>query len=162
MGILAEVGLLPGPSLGPRAALALHRASWSLELAAALLLARRAELGGGAAAPRSDIDWFGGQLSLCRAFGRHLSTCVGAELGGLSGVGSGVDEPATARGGWLAGIAGARLHGGLVDSGALSFQLGLGVAAALRRPEFGFEGLGVLHRPSAVSARLFVGLGWGR
>jgi hypothetical protein len=142
-------------------ALALRRADWSLELAAALLLPRHAELGG-EASPSSDIDWIGGQLALCRALGRHLNACAGMEVGRLSGVGSGVDEPATARGGWLAPIAEARLHGDLFGSDTFSWQLGLGVAAALSRPEFGFEDLGVLHRPSAASARLFVGLGWGR
>jgi hypothetical protein len=64
-----------------------------------------------------------------------------------------VDEPATARGGWLAATADARLQGELFGSGAFSWQLGLGVAAALSRPELGFEQLGVLHRPSAASAR---------
>jgi hypothetical protein len=142
-------------------ALALHRADWSLELGAALLLPRHADLGGGAS-PSSDIDWLGGQLALCRAFGRHLNACAGVEAGRLSGTGSGVDEPATARGGWLAATADARLHGDLFGSDTLSWQLGLGVAAAVRRPELGFEELGVLHRPSAASARLFVGLGWGR
>jgi hypothetical protein len=161
MGVLAEVGLLPGPSLGPRVALALHRANWSLELAGALLLPRHAELRGGTA-PSSDIDWLAGQLALCRGFGQHLNACAGVEAGRLSGTGSGVDEPATARGGWLAATADVRLHGDLFGSGTLSWQLGLGVAAALSRPEFGFEELGVLHRPSAASARLFVGLGWGR
>jgi hypothetical protein len=161
MSVLAEVGLLPGPSLGPQAALELHLGRWSVELDGALLLPRRAELAG-AGSPRSDIGWLGGQLSLCHALARYVAACAGAESGRISGTGSGVDEPVTAYGWWLALAASARLHGRLSESAQLSWQLGLGAAAALARPELGFDQLGVLHRPSAVSGRLFVGLGWGR
>jgi hypothetical protein len=161
MGILAEVGLLPGPSFGPQAALGLSQGGWGVELGGALLLPREAALEG-PASPRSEIDWLAGQLGLCRAFGSTLSACLGGELGRLSGSGLGVDEPSTAGGWWLAGSAGARLRGDLIGSAALSWQLGLELAAALARPEFGFDELGVLHRPRAVSGRLFLGLGWGR
>jgi hypothetical protein len=161
MGILAEVGLLPGPSLGPQAALGVSLRDWSLELGAAFLLPRHAELEG-PASPRSDIDWLAGQLALHHALGRSLSVGLGAELGRLAGTGSGVDEPFDARGWWLAGSAGVRLHGALTEAAPLSWQLGLSVAGALERPVFGFDELGVLHRPSAVSGRLFLGLGWGR
>ncbi len=161
MGMLAEMGLLPGPALGPQAALGLSQGAWRLELGATLLLPRHAELGR-SPGPSSEIDWLGGQLGLCRSWGRHLGTCLGAELGQLSGTGAGVDEPAAARGWWLAASAGARLQGLLARRAALSLQLGLELAAALARPEFGFDELGVLHRPAPVSGRLFLGVGWGR
>ena len=160
MGMVAELGLLPGPSLGPQAALGLTVGAWSFELGGALLLPRRAELEG-PTSPRSDIDWVAGQAAVCRSLGRHLSVCLGAELGRLGGTGSGVDEPDTARGWWLAGTAGAHLHGNVSSRARVSWQLGLDVATALERPDCGFDALGVLHRPSAVSGRLFLGLGWG-
>lgn len=159
-GLLAELGMLPGPTLGPQAALGLSFARWRLELGATLLLARHARLAG-EGTPEGDIDWLGGQVALCRQLGVLLALCAGAESGRLSGTGSGVDEPLRAAGWWLAGTAEAHLHGLLSSGAALSWQLGLGVAAAVARPEFGFDGLGVLHRPSAVSGRLFFGLGWG-
>jgi len=159
IGIWAEVGMLPGPSLGPRGVLELRRGDWSVELGLGALLPRHVELAGGGS-PASDISWFGGQVAACHALGQYLSTCFGVESGRLSGTGSGVDEPIDAHGWWLAGTAAARWRGPLDERAVLSWQLGLGVAAALLRPEFGFDDLGVLHRPSAVSGRLFVGLGW--
>ena len=151
--------MLPGPSFGPRGALEFTRGVWSLELGLGALLPRHAELSG-AASPASDIRWLGGQVALCHALSFGLSACAGVESGGLSGTGSGVDEPFDASGWWLAGTAGARWRGPLYEPAGLSWQLGLGAALALLRPEFGFDQLGVLHRPSAVSGRLFLGLGW--
>jgi hypothetical protein len=159
-GLLAELGLLPGPTLGPQAAVELSFARWSVELGATLLLARHARLAG-EGTPEGDIDWLGGQVSLCHQLGPLLALCAGAESGRLSGTGSGVDEPLSAAGWWLAATAEARLRGLLSSGASLSWQLGLSAAAALARPEFGFDELGVLHRPSAVSGRLFFGLGWG-
>jgi hypothetical protein len=159
IGILAEVGMLPGPSFGPRGVLEFNRRDWSLELGLGALLPRHAELSG-ADSPASDIRWLGGQVALCHALRFGFSACFGAESGRLSGTGSGVDQPIDASGWWLAGTAGARWRGPLYERAALSWQLGLGVAAAILRPEFGFDDLGVLHRPSAVSGRLFLGLGW--
>ncbi|MEO8185415.1 MAG: hypothetical protein ABI895_41940 [Deltaproteobacteria bacterium] len=159
VGILAEVGMLPGPSIGPRGALELHRGDWSLELGLGALLPRHAQLSG-ANSPASEIRWLGGQVAVCHALRLRFSACSGAEYGRLSGTGSGVDEPIDAGGWWLAGTVGARSGGPLYEPAALSWQLGLGAALALVRPEFGFDELGVLHRPSALSGRLFLGLGW--
>jgi len=159
IGTWAEVGMLPGPSLGPWAGLEFSRGDWSWELALAALLPRHAELSG-ADSPASEIRWLGGQVAACHALRVRFSGCLGAESGRLSGTGSGVDEPSDAHGWWLAATGAARWRGPLYERAALSWQLGLGAAVALHRPEFGFEDLGVLHRPSAVSARLFLGLGW--
>lgn len=159
-GLVAELGMLPGPTLGPQAALELSAGRWSLELGGTLLLPRHARLAGERAA-EGDIDWFGGQLAACRRSSPLLALCAGTEAGRLSGTGSGVDEPLSAAGWWLAATAEIRLRGLLSRTGPLHWQLGLGGAAALARPEFGFDELGVLHRPSAVSGRLFFGLGWG-
>jgi hypothetical protein len=159
LGVLAELGMLPGPSLGPRIALELQRRRWSGELALAGLLPRHAELGG-QGSPASDLHWLGGQLSLCRGPRLGFSFCLGAEAGRISGTGSGVDEPFDASGWWGAGSAGARYRGALSERQALFWLLELSAAAALFRPEFGFDDLGVLHRARPVSGRLFLGLGW--
>jgi hypothetical protein len=157
-GMLAEVGMLPGPSLGPRLMLAFVRGAWSVELGMAALLARHAELGVGG--PTGNIHWFGGQAAVCRVLQGPFTTCFGAESGLLVGTGFGVDQPATAHGAWLAGTASALWRHPLSSLSPLAWEVGSSVAVAIRRPEFGFDDLGVLHRASAVSGRLLVGLGW--
>jgi hypothetical protein len=159
-GLLAEVGMLPGPSIGPRLVVGLVQRGWSLEVGVAALLPRHAELGAlesGAA----NIHWLGGQAVVCRVIQAPLTTCMGAESGQLIGTGSGVDAPLTASGWWLAGLASALLRGPLA-SGALpiSWELGVSMALAAVRPQFGFDDLGVLHRASGLSGRLLLGLGW--
>jgi hypothetical protein len=155
VGLLGEVGLLPAPSLGPRLLVTFERGLWSVDVGGAFLLARHAELRSGEAA---DIHWFGGQLAACRSVKGPLRACFGAEAGQIVGTGSGVDEPATNSGSWLAVTAEASFRGTVADS--LGWELGLGAAAAVVRPEFGFDELGVLHRASSVSGRFFAGLGW--
>jgi hypothetical protein len=155
VGLLGEVGLLPAPSLGPRALVTFERGLWSVDVGGAFLLARHAALRSGEAA---DIHWFGGQVAACRSVKGPLRACLGAEAGQIVGTGSGVDEPATNSGSWLAVTAEASFRGAIAEP--LGWELGVGAAAALVRPEFGFDELGVLHRASSVSGRFFGGLGW--
>lgn len=158
--VMAEVGMLPGPSLGPRLVLGLGQGRSSVELGASALLARSAVLPG-ARAPSGDIHWIGGHIAACRELRMPLSTCVGGEMGQLVGTGSGVDEPRTARGTWLAAVVGAAWRRPFRSPyDPLGWEIALGAAFALVRPEFGFDGIGVLHRPSPVSGRLSLGLGW--
>lgn len=158
--VMAEVGMLPGPSLGPRLVLGLGQGRSSVELGASALLARSAARRG-ARAPSGDIHWIGGHVAACRELRMPLSTCVGGELGQLVGTGAGVDEPLTARGTWLAGVVGAAWREPFRSpDDPLCWEIAIGAAFALVRPEFGFDGIGVLHRPSAVSGRLSIGLGW--
>jgi hypothetical protein len=90
-----------------------------------------------------------------------LEGCVGSELGELSGEGSGVDAPRAARGTWFAETLGAVWSSPWPSpSGPWSWQLGSSLAIAVVRPEFGFDGLGVLHRPSPISGRLWLGIDW--
>lgn len=159
-GVLAELGMLPAPSLGPRLALALRFGPWSAELIGAALLARRAELGG-AGSPAGDIYWFAGQAAGCRSWSSGVGVCVGAEAGQLVGTGTGVQAPYTGRGAWLAISPSALLRASLGDSpAAFAWEAGVSGAVGLVRPEFGFEELGVLHRPSPLSGRSWVGFAW--
>lgn len=158
--VTAEVGMLPGPSLGPRLVLALGQGRSSVEISASALLARSAALPG-ARAPAGDIHWLGGHVAACRELRATLSTCLGGEMGQLVGKGSGVDEPLTARGTWLAAVVGASWSEPFwAPEDPLRWEIALSAAFALVRPEFGFDGLGVLHRASAVSGRFSLGLGW--
>jgi len=154
-GLMGEVGLLPAPSFGPRLRVRFEVGAYSVDVGAALLLARRAQLRTGESA---EIHWFAGQIAACRMLRGRLRACFGGEAGRIVGTGSGVDVALTAHGNWLAMTADASFGGAL--AAPFSWELGLGVAGAVVLPEFGFEDHGTLHRPSSVSGRLFVSVGW--
>jgi len=159
-GVLGEVGLLPAPSLGARLGLDATFRAWRLELAGMALLPRRGELGssGDVAA---DIGWCAAELTLCRHLAGELEACASAELGQLRGEGAGVDAPQAARGTWFAWAPSAVWSAPwATPPGRWSWRLGAGAALAVVRPEFGFDGVGVLHRPSPVSGRVWLALGW--
>jgi hypothetical protein len=159
-GVLGEVGVLPAPSLGARLAIGVGWRAWRLELAGLALLPRRAELAtnGGQSAR---IGWWAAQLAACRRVIGAFEGCVGSELGELSGEGSGVDAPRAAHGTWFAETLGAAFSSPWPSpSGPWSWQLGSSLALAVVRPEFGFDGLGVLHRPSPISGRLWLAIDW--
>jgi hypothetical protein len=155
---LGEVGLLPGPAMGPRVALGMSDGRWALELGGTLLLPRRAELAG-TTAPSADIHWLGAQLLVCRESQPLLRFCGGGELGELVGTGAGVDRPETAHGVWVGFVGAAALRAAL-GSLPVSWEAGLAVSSALLRPEFGFDDVGVLHRAGQLSGRIWLGLGW--
>jgi len=159
-GVLAEVGVLPSPSLGARLAIGAGWRAWRLELAGVALLPRRAELESSADLS-ARIGWWAAQLAACRRVVGPFEGCLGSELGELRGEGSGVDAPRAARGTWfaeaLSAIWSARRPR---QSGPWSWQLGTSLALAVVRPEFGFDGLGVLHRPSPISGRLWLAIDW--
>lgn len=159
-GVLGEVGLLPAPSLGARLALGFAWRAWRVELAGVALLPRRADLG--AEVERAaDIGWWAGQLVACRRLFGALDACAGPELGLLHGEGEGVDAPRSADGTWAAVTLGSLWNSPWsTPPGPWSWQVGTSAALAVVRPEFGFDGLGVLHRPSAISGRLWLALAW--
>ena len=154
-GLMGEVGLLPSPSFGPRMRVTFEIGAYSVDAGAALLLARRAQLRTGESA---EIHWFAAQLAACRKVRGRLRACFGGEAGRIVGTGSGVDVALTAHGNWLAVTADASFGGAL--AAPFSWEVGLGVAGAVVLPEFGFDNLGTLHRPSSASGRLFAGVGW--
>ncbi|HTV20410.1 MAG TPA: hypothetical protein VMG12_17120, partial [Polyangiaceae bacterium] len=159
-GVLGEVGLLPAPSLGVRLAFGVTWWAWRLELAGVALLPRRAELGGDAALV-ADIAWWAAELSACRRLIGALQGCAGPELGVLHGEGSGVDAPRSAEGTWAAATLGAVWSSAWsTPPGPWSWQVGTSAALAVVRPEFGFDGIGVLHRPSPISGRLWLAVAW--
>lgn len=158
-GAFVELGALPGPSIGPRVLLTLNGYVWSIDAGLAALLPRRAELDASPAI-YGDIYWWAGQLSACRRLNDPLAFCLGVESGSLVGTGYGVDEAVTARGTWLAGVLQLAWRGDLGPHVPLSWRADGGLALPALRPPFGFDELGVLHRASSVSARVFFGVGW--
>lgn len=159
-GVLGAVGVVPAPSLGGRLAIGVGWRAWRLELAGLALLPRRAELAGDGGAS-AQIGWWAAQLGGCRRVFGPFEACAGSELGELRGEGFGVDAPRAARGTWFAETLSAVCTSSWPSpSGPWSWQLGSSLALAVVRPEFGFDGLGVLHRPSPVSGRLWLAVDW--
>lgn len=151
-----EWGMLPAPSWG--GVVALH-AGWRahlLELAALALLPRDAVLEG--STKGGEFWWFGAQLTGCQLLARPAFLCAGFEAGRLSGAGFGTREERTGHALWAA--PGVELLFAPSLGGGLSLEISAGIFIALLKPEFAIEGLGVVHQPGPVSARLELGIGW--
>lgn len=153
----AEFGAIPRWSPSLVFAAALIGRGWRVELVAshAVNVARYAAL-----------PEVGGRMTLWTGTARacgvprwrrlELPVCGGLELGELRGVGQGVDDPARARGLWLAmqlapGVAWAPRRW-------LALSVGLELLIALRRPAFHVETLPELTRAAAVGLRPVVGV----
>jgi hypothetical protein len=82
--------------------------------------------------------------------------CLGAEVGRLSGQGEGVLEARLASAWWFSPRFDARLE--LTPNKGFVFGLLAGAVVPLIRDEFVLQGIGTVHRPPAVAARLGLGL----
>jgi hypothetical protein len=80
------------------------------------------------------------------------------EGGRLTGVGFGADTPSTGHALWLAPFTRASLRLPLAEHTA--FEASLALAVPLVRPNFGIDGVGLLHTPEAVSGRISLGVGF--
>ena len=154
---MGELGMLPGPSLGALAGARIGRARWFAELGALGLLPRTATVESNSN-QGGDLYFLGGAATGCWAPGNQVTLfgCLGLEVGQLIGVGFGADIPATGHALWLAPSMRVTLQ--LPVTAHLAFEGALGIAIPLLRPEFGIDGVGVLHRPESASGRLSLGL----
>lgn len=151
-----EWGMLPAPSLG--AVVAVH-AAWSthlVELSALGLLPRDAAVEGGTQG--GEFSWFGFQLMGCQLLARPAFVCGGFEGGRLSGDGFGAREERTGHAFWAAPGVEALFAPAL--SSTLSLEISAGIFIALLKPAFAIDGVGVVHQPGPVSARMELGIGW--
>lgn len=151
-----EWGMLPSPSVGGVVA---GHAAWSshrIELSALGLLPRDAEVEGGSQG--GEFSWFGFQLMGCQLLARPAFVCGGVEGGRLSGAGFGSREERTGHALWVAPGVEALFAPAL--GSALSLEISAGIFIALLKPEFAIDGVGVVHQPSPVSARVELGIGW--
>lgn len=155
----AELGTLPGASVGGELRTGVLVSGWSVEARANAWVPRRAE--------SESVPGAGGEFSLLDASllgclrgapweGPLLQGCAGPALLFLEGEGYGVQTPDEEDALFAAAAAEAALLVAL--SSHLSLRSALGVLVPFRRPTFAIHGVGTIHRPSALSARASVGI----
>lgn len=149
---LAELGMLPGATLGASLGLGLTLERFSAELGAMLLLPREGTL--------DDDESRGGEIGYMGGYGagcfepfrsRRFGICGAFEIGRLSGTGVGVTNQDTGNALWLAPALFGTAR--LPALGPLHGEARLGAALALHRPEFGLDDLGEVHKPALFSLR---------
>jgi hypothetical protein len=155
--LLGDVGSLPGPALGVGVGAQLAWSRWVLELTGVLWGERHARLDA-AATPDvgADFSLATGALAACALpFDENsvaIALCAGAEMGRVSGRGTGITSPRTASGLWLA----PSIEAGLTwKPGGSRLGLGarLGAAAPLGQRSFYLERLGTVHEVASLVAR---------
>lgn len=151
-----EWGMLPAPSVGGVVAVHAAWGSHRVELSALGLLPRDAVLDEGTQG--GEFSWFGFQLMGCQLLARPAFVCGGVEVGRLSGTGFGSREERTGHAFWAAPGIEALIAPALGN--ALSLDISAGIFIPLLKPQFAIEGVGVVHQPGPVSARVELGIGW--
>ena len=152
---IIDTGLLPEVGFGPAAALRLNAGPFSAELGGKLLLPRSVTFEGEPSAGGT-FRYAGVGLDGCLRVLLPLTACLGVELGDLTGDGDGVDTPFDRTATIVSLEAGA--IGRWEVGREFSLEGRLGALVPTKRPEFGLEGFGPLHRPDAVSVRAGVGV----
>lgn len=156
LGAAGELGILPGPHAGFDLTGAVDGRRWRAFLGGRYWLDRRLEVGPGAV---TFMRW----TLLAGGCGRwplgprlRALLCGGVELGQIRARASGI--PAATRAGppWAGLLAGPRLA--IAPHRVVAIIAGLDGLLALARPVFLIDGVGRVHRPSAVSARLLLGV----
>jgi hypothetical protein len=152
---LLDSGLLPGVGVGAVGSVRVNAGRVSGEFSGRFLLPRSTNIEGD---PNrgGTFNWVGAGLEACLRVLPPLHTCFGAEVGGLTGEGIGVDTPFT-RTATMVDLTGGAV--GRVDIGSdFALEARLGVAVPMDRPQFGLEGFGDLHQPDSVSLRAGFGV----
>lgn len=159
--LAGDVGSLPVPSLGATLAAELRWARWALVALGSVLFDRDAGVGS-ASAPRAGATLglaLGALLACARApvGARFVArACAGAELGRLTGVGTGISDPRPGASLWVA----PRLDAaGFTPIAGTPLRVGLWLTAAApaNRDELVIEGVGRAHRPPAIVGRAAIG-----
>lgn len=154
LGATWLVGVLPSARVGPAFALGYRAGSARIALDALWLPSATRTLSGGVAA-NGAFTLYAAALGLERPFAIgpiEAGPRLGVGIGAIRGEGSGVDVPGGSTAPWVA------VDGGIGASWPLAAAFALRVDASivvpLTRPAFVIEGLGLVHQPSYVGARL--------
>lgn len=165
--LLGDAGSLPSPSLGAALGAELGWSKLELRALGTLLFERETHVESPSLpAPGAKLQLITGALLACTApFGNLRArlapfACVGAELGRLSGVGTGVASPRRGSALWAAPVVQVGAGWAVPDT-ALGLGVGLVVAAPLARDEFALRDIGTVHRPPSVVGRLTAGVSIG-
>jgi hypothetical protein len=160
-GLLADAGTLPGAGLGVSLGAALDWQGVELRLLGTYLPAREASISTSSGSGSAEIGLVAGSVAGClprrlSSSGLELGPCVGAELGWLSGSGTGLDVARSGGGLWSAARLDAVARWVLGNGIGLDFLLS--ALVPLQRHEFEVSGPGLVFQPSAVVGRAGVGL----
>jgi hypothetical protein len=152
----ADVGTLPKIAGSVGAAAAFLYGPQRFELSAGAWLGRSVDISPYGAG--GTVSLIAGTAATCRNLltGRvELGPCIGIELGRLHASGYGVSSPDEAATLWAALKAGAAVSWFPVPQAALVLRLD--AAVPLSRPRFVLDGVGPVHRISAVAGRAAAG-----
>lgn len=157
--LTGDSGSLPAPAVGVALGARLDFMRFQLELIGTLWVDQHTRLAGALQDAGGDVGLATGTLWACtRPFADagdplSLALCAGAEVGRLSGSGSGITQPRRASALWLAPHvqldARWRLPGARWGLGARA-----GAGAPLERREFVLDGLGTVHQPAGLVGRV--------
>ena len=162
--LVTDAGSLPHPAFGTTLGVQLGGARWQLELLGTFWFEQHTELRASAVAGAgADVGLSTGALLGCTnpfasdARALSVSLCAGWEMGRLSGSGTGVNRPRIASALWLAPSLPAALAHQFPGT-RLSLNARAGAALPLDRNEFVLEGLGTVHQPASLVARVSLGV----
>lgn len=170
--LLGDAGSLPSPSLGAALGAQLGWGKLELRMLGSLLFEQETAIdsavapASGAPAPGAKLQLLAGAVLACTApFGSLRApiapfACVGAELGRLSGIGTGVASPRQGSALWAAPLVQVGGSWAVPDT-ALRLGVALTAAAPLNRDEFALRDIGTVHQPPSVVGRLAIGVGVG-
>jgi hypothetical protein len=162
--LLGDAGSLPSPSLGAALGAELGWSKLELRAVGTVLFERETQVESASSpAPGAKLQLITGGLLACAApFGSLRATfapfaCFGAELGQLSGVGTGVASPRRGSALWAAPLVQVGGEWAVPDT-ALGLAMALVAAVPLTRDEFALRNIGTVHQPPSVVGRLSVGV----
>ena len=162
--LLGDAGSLPHPSLGAALGAELGWSKLELRALGTVLFERETQVESPSSpAPGAKLQLITGGLLACAApFGSLRATlapfaCFGAEIGRLSGVGTGVASPRRGSALWAAPLVQVGAAWAVPDT-ALGLAMALVAAAPLARDEFALREIGTVHQPPSVVGRLSVGV----
>lgn len=165
--LLGDAGSLPGASLGAALGAELGWRKIELRALGTVLFERETQLETPSSpAPGAKLQLVtGGMLACAAPFGSLRApfapfACFGAELGRLSGVGTGVASPRRGSALWAAPLVQLGAAWAVPDT-ALRLSTALVAATPLARDEFALRDIGTVHRPPSVVGRLSIGVSVG-
>ena len=154
-GATGDAGLLPSISIGPTAHAGVELGALRIDARAMFSPSREAHLENHATA-RGDVSFVGGEARGCAVALRaavELAPCAGITAGAMQAEGRGVSSPGSSAAPFFAVSAGGTAA--LPIAEWLALRADLSAVVPITRPAFVIDGVdGVVHRPSAVGARL--------